>query len=88
GYENPQEATGSIVCVNFHLANKPVDIEVPQAVLLDTVFEAVMKEKKSNLSFQNYRPTKKNTLVIDPVPGEGARFIPTGKKVTIMLRQQ
>ncbi|TYI87668.1 hypothetical protein E1A91_D04G151900v1, partial [Gossypium mustelinum] len=89
-------ATGRIVCVNFHLANKPVDIEVPQAVLLDTVFEAVvripygccsylpegfelalpdhilpeMKEKKSNLSFQNYRPTKKNTLVIDPVPGK------------------
>ncbi|KAB2035386.1 hypothetical protein ES319_D04G149300v1 [Gossypium barbadense] len=29
-----------------------------------------MKEKKSNLSFQNYRPTKKNTLVIDPVPGK------------------
>ncbi|MBA0842460.1 hypothetical protein Goarm_002283, partial [Gossypium armourianum] len=29
-----------------------------------------MKEKKSNLSFQNYRRTKKNTLVIDPVPGK------------------
>jgi apocytochrome f len=29
GYENPREATGRIVCVNCHLANKPVDIEVP-----------------------------------------------------------
>ena len=33
GYENPREATGRIVCANCHLANKPVDIEVPQAVL-------------------------------------------------------
>ena len=33
GYENPYEATGRIVCANCHLANKPVDIEVPQAVL-------------------------------------------------------
>ncbi|KAL5759720.1 hypothetical protein ACOSQ2_018558 [Xanthoceras sorbifolium] len=29
-----------------------------------------MKEKIGNLSFQNYRPTKKNILVIDPVPGQ------------------
>ncbi|MFQ6639029.1 hypothetical protein Gotur_015904 [Gossypium turneri] len=43
GYENPREATGHIVCANFHLANKPVDIEVPQAVLPDTVFEAVVR---------------------------------------------
>nr|YP_010144857.1 cytochrome f [Pterygocalyx volubilis]QQL92177.1 cytochrome f [Pterygocalyx volubilis] len=114
GYENPREATGRIVCANCHLANKPVDIEVPQAVLPDTVFEAVvripydiqlkqvlangkkgglnvgavlilpegfelapidrispeMKEKISNLSFQSYRPTKKNILVVGPVPGQ------------------
>ncbi|KAJ4699865.1 Cytochrome f, partial [Melia azedarach] len=43
GFENPREATGRIVCANCHLANKPVDIEVPQAVLPDTVFEAVVK---------------------------------------------
>ena len=114
GYENPREATGRIVCANCHLANKPVDIEVPQAVLPNTVFEAVvripydmqlkqvlangkrgalnvgavlilpegfelappdrispeMKEKISNLSFQSYRPTKKNILVVGPVPGQ------------------
>ncbi|XBI60035.1 hypothetical protein VPH35_041002 [Triticum aestivum] len=40
GYENTREATGRIVCANCHLASKPVDIEVPQAVLPDTVFEA------------------------------------------------
>nr|UVH68562.1 cytochrome f [Corydalis casimiriana subsp. brachycarpa] len=114
GYENPREATGRIVCANCHLANKPVDIEVPQAVLPDTVFEAVvripydmqlkqvlangkrgslnvgavlilpegfelaplerispeMKDKMGNLSFQSYRPTQKNILVIGPVPGQ------------------
>ena len=42
-YENPREATGRIVCANCHLAKKSVEIEVPQAVLPDTVFEAVVK---------------------------------------------
>lgn len=42
-YPNPREATGRIVCANCHLAQKPVELEVPQAVLPDTVFEAVVK---------------------------------------------
>ena len=42
-YANPREATGRIVCANCHLAQKPVDLEIPQAVLPDTVFEAVVK---------------------------------------------
>ena len=42
-YANPREATGRIVCANCHLAQKPVELEVPQAVLPDTVFEAVIK---------------------------------------------
>jgi apocytochrome f len=41
-YENPREATGRIVCANCHLAQKPTEIEVPQAVLPDSVFEAVV----------------------------------------------
>lgn len=43
GYENPREATGRIVCANCHLAAKPTYVEVPQSVLPDTVFEAVVK---------------------------------------------
>jgi apocytochrome f len=43
GYETPREKTGRIVCANCHLAQKPVDIEVPQAVLPDSVFEAVVE---------------------------------------------
>nr|ASN77470.1 apocytochrome f [Pedinophyceae sp. YPF-701] len=42
-YKSPREATGRIVCANCHLAQKPVELEVPQAVLPDTVFEAVVK---------------------------------------------
>lgn len=42
-YPNPREANGRIVCANCHLAEKPVELEVPQAVLPDTVFEAMVK---------------------------------------------
>ena len=42
-YENPREANGRIVCANCHLAQKSVELEVPQAVLPDTVFEAVIQ---------------------------------------------
>ena len=34
-YANPREANGRIVCANCHLAQKNVEIEVPQAVLPD-----------------------------------------------------
>lgn len=42
-YQNPREPNGRIVCANCHLAQKPVEIEVPQAVLPDSVFEASIK---------------------------------------------
>ncbi len=42
-YDNPREATGRIVCANCHLAKKPTEVEVPQSVLPDTVFEAIVK---------------------------------------------
>jgi apocytochrome f len=41
--DNPREATGRIVCANCHLAEKPTYVEIPQSVLPDTVFEAVVK---------------------------------------------
>ncbi|KAH0849838.1 LOW QUALITY PROTEIN: hypothetical protein HID58_096046, partial [Brassica napus] len=109
-YENPREATGRIVCANCHLASKPVDIEVPQAVLPDTLKQVLangkkgalngelppdrispeMKEKIGNLSFQNYRPNKKNILVIGPVPVGGNRgrgqIYPDGSKRGIISK--
>jgi apocytochrome f len=42
-YSNPREANGRLVCANCHLAQKPVELEVPQAVLPNTVFEAVIE---------------------------------------------
>ena len=42
-YSNPREPNGRIVCANCHLAQKSIEIEVPQSVLPDTVFEAVVK---------------------------------------------
>lgn len=42
-YENPREANGRIVCANCHLAQKPAELEVPQAVLPASVFEASIK---------------------------------------------
>ncbi|NES23030.1 MAG: apocytochrome f [Symploca sp. SIO3E6] len=41
--ETPREATGRIVCANCHLASKPTKVEVPQSVLPDTVFKAVVE---------------------------------------------
>ncbi|MGB3137518.1 MAG: apocytochrome f [Nodosilinea sp.] len=38
-YANPREATGRIVCANCHLAEKATKVEVPQAVLPDSVFK-------------------------------------------------
>lgn len=42
-YENPREATGRIVCANCHLGAKPTEVEIPQSILPDTVFDAVVK---------------------------------------------
>lgn len=42
-YTNPRAANGRIACANCHLAEKPVEIEAPKAVLPNKVFEAVVK---------------------------------------------
>lgn len=42
-YSNPREANGRIACANCHLAQKPIEIESPQAVLPDTIFETIVK---------------------------------------------
>lgn len=41
--ETPREPTGRIVCANCHLAAKPAEVEVPQSVLPDSVFKAIVK---------------------------------------------
>ena len=66
-YQNPREATGRIVCANCHLAQKPVEIEVPQAVLPDTVFEAVVSVPYDTSVKQIQGDGKKGTLNIGAV---------------------
>lgn len=61
-YADPREATGRIVCANCHLAQKPADIEVPQAVLPDTVFEAVVSIPYDKSSKQVLANGKKGDL--------------------------
>jgi apocytochrome f len=41
-YKNPREANGRIVCANCHLAQKPLELEFPQAVLPNIIFEAAV----------------------------------------------
>nr|YP_009314949.1 Apocytochrome f [Scinaia undulata]SCW23404.1 Apocytochrome f [Scinaia undulata] len=70
-YENPREATGRIVCANCHLAQKPAEIEVPQAVLPNTVFEAIVKipydsQSKQILGNGNKGPLNVGAVVILP----------------------
>nr|YP_009582649.1 cytochrome f [Selaginella lyallii]QBL02084.1 cytochrome f [Selaginella lyallii] len=67
GYENPREATGRIVCANCHLAKKPVDIEVPQYVLPDTVFEAVVRIPYDTRAKQVLANGKKGALNVGAV---------------------
>jgi len=78
-YAYPREATGKIVCANCHLAKKAVDIEVPQAVLPDTVFEAVVKipyDLKTKQVLGNGKKGGLNVGAVLMLP-EGFKIAPT-----------
>jgi apocytochrome f len=77
-YQNPREATGRIVCANCHLAQKPTEVEVPQAVLPDTVFETVVNipydlSKKQITAGGTKGPLNVGAVVILP---EGFKLAP------------
>jgi len=42
-YTEPRENNGRIVCANCHLAQKPIEVEVPHEVLPNTVFNTSVK---------------------------------------------
>ena len=42
-YSNPRAANGKIACANCHLNQKAIEIEAPQAVLPNSVFEVEIK---------------------------------------------
>nr|WGO59284.1 cytochrome f [Aneura pinguis]WGO59370.1 cytochrome f [Aneura pinguis] len=66
-YDDPREATGRIVCANCHLAKKSVDIEVPQSVLPDTVFEAIVRIPYDSQVKQVLANGKKGSLNVGAV---------------------
>ena len=43
GYSNPRAANGKLACANCHLNQKAIEIEAPQAVLPNSVFEVEVK---------------------------------------------
>jgi apocytochrome f len=43
GYANPRAANGKLACANCHLNQKAIEVEAPQAVLPNTVFEVEIK---------------------------------------------
>ncbi|MBA0660923.1 hypothetical protein Goklo_012861, partial [Gossypium klotzschianum] len=59
--------TRCIVCANCHLANKPMHIEVPQAILPDTIFEAVVRISYDIQLKQVLANGKKETLNVGVV---------------------
>lgn len=75
-YDNPREATGRIVCANCHLAAKKTEIEVPQAVLPDTVFKAVVKIPYDTSSQQVIANGEKGPLNVGAV-----LILPEGFKI-------
>jgi len=43
GYSNPRAANGKLACANCHLNQKAIEVEAPQAVLPNSVFEIGIK---------------------------------------------
>ena len=80
-YANPREANGRIACANCHLAQKPVEIETPQAVLPNSVFEATVKIPYDLKSKQVLASGKKGGLNVGAVVilPEGFKLAPADK---------
>ena len=80
-YTNPRAANGKIACANCHLAEKPIEIETPQAVLPDTIFETIVKVPYDKTLKQiqgngKYGPLNVGAVVILP---EGFKLAPKDK---------
>jgi apocytochrome f len=80
-YANPRAANGKLACANCHLAQKPVEVETPQSVLPDTVFETVVKipyEKGIKQIGGNGKPAALNVGALIILP-EGFKLAPNNK---------
>ena len=77
-YRNPREANGRIVCANCHLAQKPVEIDTPQAVLPNRVFEVLVRvpyDREVKQVLRNGNPGEINVGAVMILP-DGFRLAP------------
>lgn len=77
-YENPREANGRIVCANCHLAQKPIELEVPNSILPNSIFETVVKipfDKNQKQILGNGQQGKLNVGAVMILP-EGFKLAP------------
>jgi len=89
-YITPREANGRIVCANCHLAQKPIEIESPQAVLPNTVFETIIKipydiQSKQILGTGKFGSLNVGAVVILP---EGFKLAPKEKISEEILKKK
>jgi|YelNatPaOPRAMG01_1025707.scaffolds.fasta_scaffold11211_2 apocytochrome f len=66
-YQNPREATGRIVCANCHLAQKPIQLDMPKSILPNSVFEAVVKIPYPDNTQQILANAKKGPLNVGAI---------------------
>jgi apocytochrome f len=80
-YKNPREANGRIVCANCHLAAKTVELESPQSILPDQVFETTVKIPYDTSKKQILGSGKKGGLNVGAVLilPEGFKLAPKDK---------
>ena len=83
-YKNPREANGRIVCANCHLASSPVELETPQSVLPDQIFESTVKIPYNISNKQILGTGKKGGLNVGAVLllPEGFKLAPKNKLTT------
>jgi apocytochrome f len=83
-YKNPREANGRIVCANCHLAAKTVELEAPQSILPDQVFETTVKIPYDTSKKQILGSGKKGGLNVGAVLvlPEGFKLAPKDKLST------
>ena len=76
GYSNPRAANGKLACANCHLNQKAIEVEAPQAVLPNSVFEVEVKVPYDTSRQQIGANGKKADLNVG-----GIVILPTGFKL-------
>jgi len=75
-YSNPRAANGKLACANCHLNQKAIEIEAPQAVLPNSVFEVILKVPYDTTQKQIGANGKKTDLNVG-----GILILPKGFKL-------